>query len=40
MITTDDLDDDNKLIPNYLERRLARQAKKKKKKEQPFKWSK
>lgn len=38
MITTDDLDDDLNLFPNYLERRRARNAKKKKKKGKSFGW--
>jgi len=39
MITTNDLDDDNKLYPNYLERRKQRKELAKKKKDSPFKWS-
>lgn len=36
MITTDDLDDDLKLYPNYLERRKQRKEARKKKRESSF----
>lgn len=40
MITTNDLDDDNKLYPDYLEKRSARKASAKKEREDsPFRYS-